>query len=340
MAGRRGTQVDLVSIVDATYRIEGSTGVWLDGILAAAQPAIDRGFGLFAHCYDASDPKALVIAASAHQGLPDGFAAEFVRTLTQLSAKYVLHGYRSLSCGTASQVSGWTELPFLAQVADRFDVRDALVINGVNPDGHGCALHAFLPREIKLTSRRRAQLSKLSCHLAAAFRLRQRLAGAEAASAAIVAILDREGKVHHAEGEGQSKTALSELRQSAVEIARARGPLRSRAPEQALDEWKGLIAARWTLLDVCETDGRKYLVARQNQMRTSGPQSLTERERQVVSLAAMGQHNKLIAYNLGISHSTVRVLMVRATRKLGVSSRDDLARDPLDMPPACPKLAE
>jgi hypothetical protein len=46
----------------------------------------------------------------------------------------------------------------------------------------------------------------------------------------------------------------------------------------------------------------------------------------VATLAVLGQHNKLIAYNLGISHSTVRVLMARAARKIGARSRDVLIR--------------
>jgi DNA-binding CsgD family transcriptional regulator len=54
--------------------------------------------------------------------------------------------------------------------------------------------------------------------------------------------------------------------------------------------------------------------------------SLTEREHQIAALAVLGQHNKLIAYNLGISHSTVRVLMARAARKIGARSRDELIR--------------
>jgi len=56
------------------------------------------------------------------------------------------------------------------------------------------------------------------------------------------------------------------------------------------------------------------------------PQTLTERELQVVTLAAEGQHNKLIAYRLGIAHSTVRVLMARAARKLDAHSREELLR--------------
>ena len=107
-------------------------------------------------------------------------------------------------------------------------------------------------------------------------------------------------------------------------IAAARGDLRRAAPDRAVDEWKGLIAARWTLVDVCERDGTRYLVARQNSPKSKGPVALSEREKQVVALAGMGQHNKLIAYNLGISHSTVRVLLARAAGKLGVSTREEL----------------
>jgi DNA-binding CsgD family transcriptional regulator len=72
------------------------------------------------------------------------------------------------------------------------------------------------------------------------------------------------------------------------------------------------------------------------------PTALTERERQIVTLAAAGQHNKLIAYNLGISHSTVRVLMARAAKRISARSREELIvhyekeaafRSPA--PPAC-----
>ena len=52
--------------------------------------------------------------------------------------------------------------------------------------------------------------------------------------------------------------------------------------------------------------------------------SLSERERQVVGYAKLGHHDKLIAYELGISHSLVRVLLGRAASKLGASTRDEL----------------
>lgn len=51
---------------------------------------------------------------------------------------------------------------------------------------------------------------------------------------------------------------------------------------------------------------------------------LSARERDVVLRALRGQHNKLIAHEMGLAHSTVRVLMTRAAMKLGARSRREL----------------
>lgn len=51
---------------------------------------------------------------------------------------------------------------------------------------------------------------------------------------------------------------------------------------------------------------------------------LSEREQQVVQMATAGSTNKEIAFDLGLAHSTVRVLLARAARKLGARSRVEL----------------
>jgi two-component system, LuxR family, response regulator FixJ len=56
----------------------------------------------------------------------------------------------------------------------------------------------------------------------------------------------------------------------------------------------------------------------------TGIEGLTARERQVVALALNGVDNKVIAYDLGLAHSTVRVLIARAALKLGARSRHEL----------------
>jgi DNA-binding NarL/FixJ family response regulator len=45
---------------------------------------------------------------------------------------------------------------------------------------------------------------------------------------------------------------------------------------------------------------------------SNNAQPLSDREKQVVALASLGRSNKLIAYELGIAHATVRVLFARA----------------------------
>jgi DNA-binding NarL/FixJ family response regulator len=51
---------------------------------------------------------------------------------------------------------------------------------------------------------------------------------------------------------------------------------------------------------------------------------LSEREELVVAQVVAGLSNKHIASNLGVSPSTVGVLLFRAATKLGVRSRSDL----------------
>jgi DNA-binding NarL/FixJ family response regulator len=98
------------------------------------------------------------------------------------------------------------------------------------------------------------------------------------------------------------------------------------AVQSAGQQWNGALAAdqmaavfgpRWSL-DRLEHGGRAYLVA----VRSRG--SLSPRETQVVDLVALGHSNKVISYELGLAWSTVRVLVFRACRKLGVRKRAEL----------------
>jgi DNA-binding CsgD family transcriptional regulator len=66
------------------------------------------------------------------------------------------------------------------------------------------------------------------------------------------------------------------------------------------------------------------VVARRNDVRVPRPDALSPRERQALSFAVLGDSNKLIAYELGISASTVGVLLYRAAQKLRCRSRAEL----------------
>lgn len=89
----------------------------------------------------------------------------------------------------------------------------------------------------------------------------------------------------------------------------------------ALEEWTGLVAARWTIVERFDDHGHHYLLARRNDPELPDLSLLSERERQVTAQACLGRSNKLIAYELGLATSTVGVLLWRAATKLKADSR-------------------
>ena len=88
--------------------------------------------------------------------------------------------------------------------------------------------------------------------------------------------------------------------------------------------WHALVNGRWTLVDHVDRDGRRYFVARKNDPEVARHHALTRRERQVIGFAAFGHSNKLIAYELGLSVSSVAAYLEIAMEKLGVATRAEL----------------
>jgi len=78
----------------------------------------------------------------------------------------------------------------------------------------------------------------------------------------------------------------------------------------------GADANRFTL----ELNGCQYQVIREGQPK------LTPRETDVVERVMRGWSNKVIAFDLGIAHATVRVLLHRVMHKMGVATRVELEK--------------
>lgn len=111
------------------------------------------------------------------------------------------------------------------------------------------------------------------------------------------------------------------IRFAAKNIDKARGKLRRSDPLQAMELWKGLVDGQFSLVDHFDTDGKRYILLKRNAPETLNHRALSYRERQVFTAAAQGLSNKLIAYELGLSDSTVSTLLQRAFQKLNISSR-------------------
>lgn len=98
------------------------------------------------------------------------------------------------------------------------------------------------------------------------------------------------------------------------------------------DLWQSLVDAEWAVVEEFELDGHRFLRLRPS-LPALGPspelsrtRPLSEREEQVLAAVAMGHANKLIAYDLGVSESTVSAYVRRAAAKLGTTSRVGLVR--------------
>ena len=310
MAGR---SQDVVGIIEAAYRVDQTEARWLETALDAIRPSLDRGMGCSAFLYDASDPAKLRIHTLRGASAPHDEAV--TRAIERSSPDRVAWVFRTQACRTASEGPDWANQP-AAKLFRSWGIEDVLFVNGLDASGVGCFFTAKLATRAPVTRATNARWSRIAAHLGAGYRLQRRLA-----QSSPEAILSPGGKLEHAVGEATEGSAREALRRAVTAVERARGKLRRTDPTEAVETWRASVSARWSLVDQFESDGKRYVIARRNDVPGRGPEALSARERQALALAAMGHHNKLVAYEMGISPSTVRVLLARAFKKLGVRSR-------------------
>lgn len=316
---------DLFDILDAAYRLDLGNREWLSAIVNAARPTLDRGFGLCAFEFQFGTETPPRVLQARMVGMPDELVQLYPMVFTSMSPEFRTRPFTHGPCTSASQMTGLgsalKQHPLMRQHAQRFGIFDSLWITAAEPSGHGVGLHAGRGQISRVSSATRALWSRLGAHLSAATRLRRRLAVTPREPAAI---FRSDGHLEHLACDELDTRAVGQLRASVLTLQHVRSASCAGASLPKLDAWKGLVDGRWSLLDKFESDGRRYVVAHANAPAPPPHEALTTRERQVLGYAALGHHNKAIAYDLGISHSTVRVLLARAAARLGVKSRAEL----------------
>lgn len=100
-------------------------------------------------------------------------------------------------------------------------------------------------------------------------------------------------------------------------------PPSMRGLESCVPPSKQRARSGWTVVEEFERDGYSYQVLRRP-LDTLRGNRLTKRQEQVLEHACEGHSNKSIAYALGLSPSTVGVLLYRAAAKLGAKDRFEL----------------
>jgi DNA-binding CsgD family transcriptional regulator len=313
---------DLVGIIESVYQFEDDASSWIRRILECLAPWVGDGLGLFGFAYVISPSVEIHPGAFAAVGCSKDMVSDLPRVATLHDPEFVRAGYIQADLGVASAMPGWHASKG-REYAVQDGIEDVWGINGRNPADLGCMLCINRKHEGAPSLRDQRVFSRIAAHLAAAHRLRDRLQLADATQRA-EAIIAPDGKIQHAVGDAKGRRSRDDLHAAARSLDRIRATLRKKDPELALEKWKGLVSARWTLVDHFESDGRRYILAQENQPDPASAPELSPREQQVLANAALGRSNKEIAYALGLAHSTVRVLMNRAAAKLRATSRGEL----------------
>ena len=162
----------------------------------------------------------------------------------------------------------------------------------------------------------------LSAHLHAGLRLQRRRADAPEDASAVLAGDGRLLDVFE-EGLKQDAATRETIREVARRVDHARGAMRG-SPLDALEVWQGLVEGEYSLVDHFDSDGRRLVLLKPNAPGAVRSRRLSKRERQVVTEVGKGFPNKLVAYNLGLSPSSVSTLLARSMSKLGLDSRAQL----------------
>jgi len=317
------------AVIEAAYAVDRPTSEWLQGVVAACGPIIDAGHGVWAALYDASNRAGFKLGPFAGHGVGEARMAFLKAGAESLPYEVIERTFVSHTCGSLSQLLGrsFLDSPLVEYAKAQWGTGDSVGINAQDPTMQGCVIAVPLtdPRRVSPTFATR--WSRLAAHVAAGFRLRRQLDATLARGVdGAEAVLDADGAIAHARGAAREEVARVALRSAAVALDKARAKA-ERAPsgDVAVEAWRPLVEARWTLSDHFERDGRRYYLARRNDPPLSDD-GLTPRERQVVGFAALGHSNKLIAYELGLTPSTVATHLSSAAKKLGATSRIELIR--------------
>lgn len=320
----------LLDCLAAAYRVDLDGEAYVRNVVEKAVPLLDRGLGVMAYTYEVREGAPPVID---HFVTSQRFEPEWLMRFYEAVAASGLdsrpenpagfEAWGHLLCDQASRVPGMR--PFLPHFAHIGGARDTFAVNARDASGRGLWIGAPLRTTAKVSAEKVTLFTRFAAHLTAATRVRRNAMGAAPRSAAI---LSPDGELLDAAGGDAVVDARQLLRRATLAFDQARTKKARADVATATQRWRPLVDSRWSLLDDFDTDGRRFVVAVENGPPTRPPRrDLSEREHQVMTQAHLGHTDKVIAYELGLSASTVRVLLHRAARKLGASSRKDaLAR--------------
>ena len=313
---------DYLSIVEAAYALRTDEKTWLQGITDAAAPIVDDGFGVCANTFDASDPSSVAFGAGATAG---GMTREELLAGQRASTSAPVPVVRKYFCEgpSISFVSAQAHIKSrkakAKAAASTPGAPDIMSMRAKNPFGKGVLICVPITRAGRFGPRVRSRLGMVAAHLAAALRLR--MLGVQPIEQS-EAIFSSAGKAEHLSSD-LAKVPRSALERGVESFLEARR-LQRAEPDQAIELWSALVGGKWSVFDQFDRDGRRFVVARRNELALADPRMLTTAERMILLYASWGHSLKLISYEVGLSQSSVFAQLKLAMRKLGLRQRSEL----------------
>jgi DNA-binding CsgD family transcriptional regulator len=317
---------DAVRVLEAAYDLQPDNERWLSAVTTALAPGIDRGVGTLSFIVDIQD-RVHAREKAGDAGLI-GIVSESNDTDIAQSTDFV----RPLYFGAPGAFSlrglvGDETVDDLLKVSPQMTAAgavDVFLVRAMNLNGQGFIVGALASSPTSTTTREQRALNRIAAHMTAGFRLRGSLSSCHADQADGEAVLSPDGRLLHASGKARSRTARDALRDAVVTIDKARTRDGRADVGQALDLWKGLVCAEWSLVDRFDSDGRRFVVAHKNHAPVQEHEALTPREGHVAAHIAAGLSNKLAAYSLGLSEGAVAGAVTQVLHKLRLKGRAEL----------------
>jgi DNA-binding CsgD family transcriptional regulator len=298
------------SVVETCYRLDLPDPTWLEQLALTLRPILDRdALGIVSGFYWCPDPCTWAPELVLAHDLSDRLQSALERVLTQLSPAFVAATFLCGGVGPSESVPGWqSSSPVRDGTLAAAGASDACSIYSTELDGSGIWFMSFRAARVQLTNAEWQVLDFLRRQIAAAHRLRRQSSPTPAGADYADIRLAPNGRIVH----------LSEdaaLDAKVTPSSRSTGQTGERVHEPLHNSAQISPTARESPAS-CNPDERTEPA--------TGIDLLSAREREVVEHALSGIETKVIAYDLGLAHSTVRVLMARAAAKLGVNSRREL----------------
>ena len=323
------------SILEMSYRIDLPMTEWLRRLGESVLNLIGGGDGLVAFGFDAARDDApvgldpLCLLGDAPPKLLDGSRA-FHQKMSGSTYRLLFPDRRrqSISCPVTHHLKTLGlqpgAFPPLVDLLSRLGVSELWSLWAVVDGIEGLGFVQPMPSSRRDSPWPREWWEELGAHFAAGYRARRALEGASPLDAADGVFRPDGTPVRVKE---PHREHLDTWRRILRAVDRARAAEFRNADGAILDIWRGIIDGRWSLFDEVDTDGKRYMILVETGAPPAGRRGrLSPRELQVCLRAARGLTNKEIAFDLGLSLSSVATHLRRGLSKLGITGRSELQK--------------